>query len=739
MIVKTLGQGTFGITYLARVRIMGSLGSIDSDVFVAVKEFFMRQINGRNERTVTYSRKDGTFAYYKERFVHEAENLSKLNNPGIIKVIELFEENQTVYYVMEYISDRSLDDCIRSNGRLASTQCVDYAIQIATALSYMHQHKMLHLDLKPGNIMVRKDNKLVLIDFGLSKRFDADGRPETSTTIGHGTPGYAPLEQAGYQGILDGEFPSTMDVYALGGTMYKMLTGQRPPEASAILNEGFPYFDLQNIGITQKLVDIIARCMEPRRRNRYANTEDIISALANITKSSEDTELCPKGYFKRKRGESEYGTFEIENVPVTSYIDLPEEICIRLWDNSGKGVSYEMRMSENRTNVITVWDKRGIISQHKFGLGIPNDVKEYLISHGFLSTEHWEKESVTSRLDEDFGIDARILFKYANGRLFERRVEHAHPSYHNLLLNELQGVLRTTTLIKEIEKSEIESQQLKTERFHMPNDITAIGVVYTPGRYEGMESLSGFSYVVDQNSLSDDYLDAYQKFASLIKEMDILAIELGPHRDANNYEFAEDQAQLTISLTRKHTLDETTHSLIMVGSRMISGDIYGVNIHNLAKSIHRIFQSYLPEIWLIPDSVCAIRIDYWDNERVSYDNKVSFAIGKIKDLLQFSNLNYYYTPQEFNQIIDGLRSLKLRYRAGFHKHPTDFWRSCPSTGIVLNPPLSITMFDSSGEIIRHYYVGTRNKLSGNISVPMEKLKNELIKLSPTFRAALNVK
>lgn len=91
----------------------------------------------------------------------------------------------------------------------------------------MHSNKMLHLDLKPKNIMLDKDGKSYLIDFGLSKQYTETGEPESSTKVGAGTPGHAPIEQANYR---EGKgFPVTMDIYALGATMFKMLTGQRPP------------------------------------------------------------------------------------------------------------------------------------------------------------------------------------------------------------------------------------------------------------------------------------------------------------------------------------------------------------------------------------------------------------------------------------------------------------------------------------------------------------------------------
>lgn len=100
---------------------------------------------------------------------------------------------------------------------------------------------MLHLDLKPANIMRKGNEDLVLIDFGLSKQFNSNGNPETSTKIGLGTPGYAPIEQANFRKEDYSTLPATLDIYALGGTMFKMITGKNPTDASAILNDGFPY------------------------------------------------------------------------------------------------------------------------------------------------------------------------------------------------------------------------------------------------------------------------------------------------------------------------------------------------------------------------------------------------------------------------------------------------------------------------------------------------------------------
>lgn len=274
-IEEVLDQGTFGITYKASVKMAGGLGALDTGIMVAIKEFFMQEFNGRENTVVTGSDKNRSFTYYKEKFIHEAISLGKFDHPNIVKVVEQFEANNTAYYVMELISGGNLDNKIKARGRLSETQIINYTRQIASALQFMHSRQMLHLDLKPKNVMLTTDDKVKLIDFGLSKQFDDEGNPETSTKIGNGTSGYAPLEQANYRKEKSEHFPATMDVYALGATMFKMATGRRPPDASDILNDGFPSAELT--GITEKLKSVIRKAMSPMRKQRYQSAEELLS------------------------------------------------------------------------------------------------------------------------------------------------------------------------------------------------------------------------------------------------------------------------------------------------------------------------------------------------------------------------------------------------------------------------------------------------------------------------------
>lgn len=280
-IIKTLGQGSFGITYQAKVEMKGALGTLDSNMYVAVKEFFMKEVNGRSGDTVTSgsTSKGGLFSYYREKFEREARNLGTLKHPNIVRVLELFIANGTAYYAMEFINGMSLDDTIAQSphGRLSTEQAIRLTQQIGAAISFMHSRKMLHLDVKPANVMVRADGKAVLIDFGLSKQYDESGQPESSTTVGGGTPGYAPLEQASYR---DGHgFPVVMDVYALGATMFKMLSGQRPPEASEILNEGFPESWLLAANTPRHIIRCIEKAMAPLKKDRYQSVDQFVTDL----------------------------------------------------------------------------------------------------------------------------------------------------------------------------------------------------------------------------------------------------------------------------------------------------------------------------------------------------------------------------------------------------------------------------------------------------------------------------
>ena len=290
VIDRVLGQGSFGITYLAtfKSRLEGTMGSGTIQSMVAIKEFFMKDMNTRDGSSgyLNDSSQDSLIGRYRRAFMREARNLSGLHHENIVKVFEVIEANNTVYLVMEYINGGSLDEYIAAKGHLSEQEAIEKMLKLCSAVGCMHEHRMLHLDIKPKNVMLDEDDKLYLIDFGLSKQYNADGEPESSTSIGLGTPGYAPVEQAEHQ---DGgkKFLATIDIYALGATLYKMLTGNMPPKASqvsdsALDGDNIILKKLKESGVSTSLLDVVTKAMWPSSSKRYQSVKEFTGALINV-------------------------------------------------------------------------------------------------------------------------------------------------------------------------------------------------------------------------------------------------------------------------------------------------------------------------------------------------------------------------------------------------------------------------------------------------------------------------
>ena len=329
-IEKILGRGTFGITYLATtsIKVAGTLGEIEIELRVAVKEFFMKDINDRSGTDVIIGSNSDIYCNYRKDFIREANNLSRLKHPAIVKVLEAFERNNTAYFAMEYIEGGCLNNYIQSNDGLSEQEALRGIEQIANALLFMHSNKMLHLDIKPLNIMRRSNGDWVLIDFGLSKQFNSDGEPESSTHIGTGTMGYAPLEQANYKKS-DG-FRPTLDLYALGATLFKTLTGMTPPDASTLFNDGFPENLMRNKGIGEDMIMLTSWAMEPMVRKRPQTAGEFINEIHRI---------LPKITAKPKKT-------VVKTAPANREDTIPSNVWSELCN--GFHVKWEAGLSESR-------------------------------------------------------------------------------------------------------------------------------------------------------------------------------------------------------------------------------------------------------------------------------------------------------------------------------------------------------------------------------------------------------
>ena len=289
---KILGQGGFGITYKAIMKetVSGSLGNMEVDVPVAIKEFFMKDTCEREEGTgkitVPSQGSRAVVELYRKKFVKEAKNLAQMNHPHIVKVVDVFEENDTVYYVMQYLSGGSLADYVKQHGALDEAIAIKYIQQIGSALEYMHQKHICHYDVKPSNILLDDKGGAMLIDFGISKGYTEEGHQTSSTPVGISA-GYAPLEQ--YQQSLQDFSPAT-DVYGLAATLFYLLTGKNPPEASIVLNEGIGD---KPISISDTVWHAIEQGMNPRKKDRVQTVKNYLALLDNDVRCyNTDEETC---------------------------------------------------------------------------------------------------------------------------------------------------------------------------------------------------------------------------------------------------------------------------------------------------------------------------------------------------------------------------------------------------------------------------------------------------------------
>ncbi|RYX81751.1 serine/threonine protein kinase [bacterium] len=276
-----LGQGGFGITY------RGYDHSLRR--FVAIKEFFPEG-SIRQDKKVVPDRKINPAEYIKikEKFIQEAYCLAQFSHPGIVRVYGVFEENNTAYMVMELLEGHSLEQHVSVKGHLGEQEVIDIATKVSEALSVVHQAGLIHRDIKPDNIMLAKDGRVVLIDFGTARAFDLNKTVNHTAMLTHG---YAPLEQYGSRA----RFGAFTDIYALGATLYRALSGEFPPPATDFA-AGVELKSLCDINpqISQATSNAISRAMEVKSADRPQSVQEFITSFKKSIPHSTSVPITDK-------------------------------------------------------------------------------------------------------------------------------------------------------------------------------------------------------------------------------------------------------------------------------------------------------------------------------------------------------------------------------------------------------------------------------------------------------------
>ncbi len=220
LIDKVLGQGGFGITYLAH--------DPNLDQYVAIKEYLPMELAIRDGDNSVYPASSANGERYRwglERFISEARTLAKFKHPAIVRVLSVFEENNTAYMVMEYEHGESLQYVLDDRKTLDEDELMPILAPLLDGLELIHSAGFIHRDIKPANIYIREDSTPVLLDFGSARQALGE---QTKTLTSIVSPGYAPFEQ--YYSKSDRQGPWT-DIYSPAATMYRAISGVMPMDA----------------------------------------------------------------------------------------------------------------------------------------------------------------------------------------------------------------------------------------------------------------------------------------------------------------------------------------------------------------------------------------------------------------------------------------------------------------------------------------------------------------------------
>ncbi len=220
-IMSILGQGGFGITYLAK--------NVKLNQKVAIKEFLPADMAVRDTSDIVRPKtqlQNDNFTWGIDRFLKEAQTLARFKHPNMVRIYDYFEANGTAYMIMEYEEGRSFSSIIREKRTLLQKDILTILLPLLDGLEVLHQQNIIHRDIKPPNIYIRENGSPVLLDFGAARQA-LGGQTKTMTALL--TPGYAPFEQ--YYADAKQQGPWT-DLYALGAVVYHCIKGRKPVESS---------------------------------------------------------------------------------------------------------------------------------------------------------------------------------------------------------------------------------------------------------------------------------------------------------------------------------------------------------------------------------------------------------------------------------------------------------------------------------------------------------------------------
>lgn len=385
-IISVIGQGGFGITYLAEHSELRSR--------FAIKECYVRQWCKRDECFVcAYENDKIKFEEYKVKFLNEAQTLAKLDHKNIVKVTDYFEENNTGYFAMEFIEGDSLRKIIDRSGKSDEDFAIKLVLKLSEAIEFLHNRKILHRDIKPDNIIINSCNEPVLLDFGAAREIAGTKVPHTIIL----TPGYAPIEQSDP----NSEKGFYIDIYSIGATLYHLITGQIPvPAEQRVAEDKLIDPKIINPSISDKVRNVILKSMAVLHYHRYQTISEFITAItSSIKEVTFDLEQS--------------GLTEIQKkafVEIDRFIKSPDQKIFILTGSSNSGKSFLIKQiidylhSIKRSNLLLASTSRVAESLRQLN-GFEKVTSLYTLVYNFsessLFGESTQDENLSEEVEEE--------------------------------------------------------------------------------------------------------------------------------------------------------------------------------------------------------------------------------------------------------------------------------------------------------------------------------------------------
>ena len=339
MVGKAIGEGGFGITYIG--------WDLNLGIKVAIKEFYPDGFVGRDgsqSHTVRSYQGDSTvfFNKGKDKFLEEARSLGKfMQLEGIVSVKDFFLENNTVYIVMEYLEGQSLKSYAREKGgKIEPDELLKIMKPVLESLIEIHKSGVIHRDISPDNIMICKDGKVKLIDFGAAREASPEGEKTLSVML---KKGYSPEEQ--YR--THGEQGTWTDVYSLCATIYAMMTGIKPDEPlDRMENETLKPLSQMGVKLKKRQEDVLMKGLEIKASDRVQTVEELYRGLYEEGKENEFV-------IKRKKKKSTFlAVFAVILLVICMgigafYMFVPQKLNTVIWIDAqiGQNIAIEDLMT----------------------------------------------------------------------------------------------------------------------------------------------------------------------------------------------------------------------------------------------------------------------------------------------------------------------------------------------------------------------------------------------------------